>query len=781
MKNLKFVFYFFSLLTSCYLHAQNLSIPNVEKIYGGRVLSLCSYKLNSDSTRVFASTQSANSVFYTDVKSLATGSSSFQKWKVLPSLNASKNLGYIANIAAHETSGKLYFIHNESLYSTDIHASTITLLESKLIRYVKVVDNHLFYIKDKSLIVNTLNASGILTKIAEISIPNTLPNLPKLVLNTSDSKLFLFIDGTAPTLYKFKDALTPMSASTKYDTINLSALANPNKHWKAFGITGTNRILIGGHSSPEPAKKLIAYSDDNGATFTEYNTGISGVSGDEIVCTFVSGKSSVFYSKLYNYSDGSAGNWMEIGTPGGIETHPNDGGILADKNNPNLIYVTTDQGIGASVDNGKTLFEINNGMEAIQVNDINMTTNKDTAWIASKSGIRRVTNYKSTPNWTNAMFPNGDGSPYYSIAMHPKNSNIAYAGNVRIYKTMDAGATWKEMFSPEKKYAWLPQMYRFEAIEICPWDPNLIVAGAFYLENEKGGLFYSTDGGLNWQQQYIYISSGNKDVDVWDLTFNKEAGNTVLYVGVEYNTSSRSIYKLTWDATTKNFTVKQDMDATGTSVGYPISASILDLETSNTGDTILACGTDVGSNHAIAYFKSISGTNKWTPFTTSGFPMITGKIGKAITKGIDTIYVAVDHEVYILPATVSTWSLGYSYPTGTEINFLYYDDLLIGTGTGLYGHTGVKSNTSSIEFIANNGSNDVNITLYPSPTSKELFVNSKHTIKSIHIHSLLGKEVYSIKKESNDYIIDVENFHSGIYVITFEDQYGVYTSKFSKN
>jgi hypothetical protein len=93
----------------------------------------------------------------------------------------------------------------------------------------------------------------------------------------------------------------------------------------------------------------------------------------------------------------------------------------------------------------------------------------------------------------------------------------------------------------------------------------------------------------------------------------------------------------------------------------------------------------------------------------------------------------------------------------------------------------VKSNTSSIEFIANNGSNDVNITLYPSPTSKELFVNSKHTIKSIHIHSLLGKEVYSIKKESNDYIIDVENFHSGIYVITFEDQYGVYTSKFSKN
>ncbi len=32
----------------------------------------------------------------------------------------------------------------------------------------------------------------------------------------------------------------------------------------------------------------------------------------------------------------------------------------------------------------------------------------------------------------------------------------------------------------------------------------------------------------------------------------------------------------------------------------------------------------------------------------------------------------------------SSWTLGYSYPNGTQINVLYYDGLVVGTGTGLY-------------------------------------------------------------------------------------------------
>jgi hypothetical protein len=127
------------------------------------------------------------------------------------------------------------------------------------------------------------------------------------------------------------------------------------------------------------------------------------------------------------------------------------------------------------------------------------------------------------------------------------------------------------------------------------------------------------------------------------------------------------------------------MDGAYTAVGYAITATIIDLEVSVTADTIFACGTDAGSNHPIAYYKILNGANLWTNFTTSGFPSSSGQQGKAITVGHDTCYVAVDNEIYTLDMVAGTaWSSAYAYPNGTEINVLFYDDLLVGTGTGLY-------------------------------------------------------------------------------------------------
>jgi hypothetical protein len=774
MNYFKLSFLLFS--TTCHFsNAQNLSIPTVENVYGGRVLTLCSHKINSDSTRLFASTESANSVFYTDLKSIASSTSSFKNWKVIPSLDATKNIGVINNMDVHAKSGKLYYVVNENLYKTDILATSSTTIESKLIRLVKIVDDYLLYIKDNKLVVNSLDGSGNLSKISEINIPIISPNLPKLILD-KDNKIVLFTDGATPSLYKFSDAIASMSASTTYSTISLSTITNPNRKWKAFGISNTGRYILGGNSIPEPASKLIAYSDDKGVTWNYYNTGISGVSGDEIFCTTVGANEYVYYSKLYNNENGNTGKWKEFGVPGGIETHPNDGCILTDPNNSSLIFVTTDQGIGASIDNGETLFEIDNGLEAVQVNDISMTTDKNTAWIASKAGIRRVTNYKTTPVWTNAMFPNGDGSPYYSVAMDPTNSDIAYVGNIRIYKTTNKGTTWTKLFDPNTKYGWLEQMYRFEAIEICPWDNNLIVAGAYHMESNNGGLFYSTDGGSTWNQHYIQATSGSYDADIYDLVFTKEAGNTILYAGVEYNSVSRSIYKLTWDNTTKKFSSSQDMDASGTAVGYPISATIIDLETTTTGDTILAIGTDVGMNHPIAYYKSISGSNKWTTLPTSGFPMTAGKVGKAITIGIDTIYAAVDNDVYIYPTSSSAWSLGYSYPKGTEINFLYYDELLVGTGTGLYGQVG-KNKTTHVKI--ENSNSDINI--FPNPTDKMLYINSESELKSIQIKDLLGKKVENFETNLTNKSINLEGLKDGIYIIEIETNTTNHSLRMIKN
>jgi hypothetical protein len=160
--------FLFATTIGFFSNSQSLSIPNVEKVYGGRVLSLCTHKINSDSTRLFASTESANSVFYTDLKSIASSAASFKNWKVLPSLDASKNIGVINNMDVHSKSGKLFYVVNENLYKTDVLVSSSTLLESKLIRFVKIFNDHLLYIKDNKLVVNSIDALGNLTKICEI-------------------------------------------------------------------------------------------------------------------------------------------------------------------------------------------------------------------------------------------------------------------------------------------------------------------------------------------------------------------------------------------------------------------------------------------------------------------------------------------------------------------------------------------------------------------------------------------------------------------------------------
>ena len=59
-----------------------------------------------------------------------------------------------------------------------------------------------------------------------------------------------------------------------------------------------------------------------------------------------------------------------------------------------------------------------------------MNTGFTIGWVASKSGIRNVTDYNtSSETWSDTHFPNGDGSPYYSVAMDPNDDSIVFVGN----------------------------------------------------------------------------------------------------------------------------------------------------------------------------------------------------------------------------------------------------------------------------------------------------------------------------------------------------------------
>lgn len=760
-----------------------LGVPTVEDVYGGRIRAINGYQFHTDSTRLFVATQSANSVFYTDVLS-NSGAPIINKFKVVPSLDDTQNFGSsIQNIQIHEASESIYFTSaNNELYSTDILSSTANNTGVSGVNDVIIQGDYIFASGAGQIHFGTLDASNNFTPGSgmPISYPS-FTDLSYMVIHPTSKKMYIFGKGTSPKLYVSTDDYDAFSGSTTFTDIS-PTLTSPSVTWTAFGIAPDGRFFIGGNNNNN---KFIAYSDDNGTSYTEFDSTINGTSATNFSFSGNSSNYYVLFASMFSNNKGISGTWAKFGTSSHY-THPNDGVVYVDPVNADIFYSTSDQGFGISTDKGVTVTSADAGIEAVQVNDMEMTADKKTGWIASKSGIRKVTNYDTSPTWTNSLWPNGDGSGYFSIAMKPTDDATAYAGNVRVYKTIDSGASWTKVFTPENAPYNYPNVgTQANALTICPFDENIVFAGFSIKDSDKGGLFVSEDAGSSWSQVLLHASTGSNDVDVNDVVFTNESGTIVAYVGVTYDGAGTgySIYKV--EQTSGGWSAAQDMGPSGTSTGSVIVVSINDLDYDVTTNTVYATGTDAGTNHPVSYYKSLGGTNLWTVNTTSGFPTSSAtlnKVGRAIVHdGTNTLYCAIDHEIYYLTSTASSWVLGYSYPVGTEINCLFYDELLVGTGTGLYAQADPSSSTAST-----NDFNENLFTTYPNPVKSGNYLSIRFSEAidnpTFRITTLQGKVIKEYQKnevinDSNISKIKVDDVSQGIYLLSIYNKKRKLTTK----
>ncbi|MEO0899404.1 MAG: T9SS type A sorting domain-containing protein [Bacteroidota bacterium] len=738
---------FFSIFSG--LHAQ-LSAPKAEAIYGGRVVGITAIGLSGDSSRIFVTTESANSAFYADVKHSSGTPSSFSPFQVIPSMNASAGLGgNIRDIAGHGTSGNMFFIHQGNLYGTHPDSSSYYTIEGiGGVNSLFIDHDHLFYVKGAELHYGKLNAIGFYT--ADASSPIILPaGIMETVLSVHPQSkcLYVFGKGNNPSLYKSLVPFDSLALNKTLKDISPAVLSGVTD-WSAFAIAPDGRMFAAGSNFMQ--KKIGLASNDS--TWRSYSSGFGGAPGTNISFGGDSSFYKVYYANMVNDSMGVDSLWHTFGIFG-KETNPNDGPVWGDPVNMDVVYMSTDMGIGCSENRGDRIFEINEGITAVQVNDFDMLVNKTTAWAASKSGIRKVSTYTSSPSWTKPFFPMGDGSPFYAVGMAGQDTNTVYACNLRVYKSTNGGMNWNRLFSAEDPPYNFPAFgnnmtgaAQIRSVEVCPFDTNIVMVGYTIERGNNGGLFYSYDGGANWDQILITASSVGNDVNVEDIIFAMDGTDTVAFVGVSHNStypSGQSVYKLTKSGS--NWIVKQDMDASGTSSGTPIMASITDIAKSPTGDTLVVCGTDMSTNQPVSYFKALNSSRLWESFPSAGFPSTGGQQTKAITYGIDTIYVAVDEDIYLIPVGGSSWTLGYSYPRGTSIQFLYFDELLVGTESGIFGHQGTNTPATLIDFY--NWNEDWSLVqVYPNPVTKfplsiQLTQASSSPVQ-VNIYDALGRLTY---------------------------------------
>ncbi|GAB4327988.1 MAG: hypothetical protein Kow0037_01970 [Calditrichia bacterium] len=728
-----------------------LSAPEVEDVYGGRIKAISITEIDSANSLVYISTESANSMFYTTVEHTSGGPVG-HAFKAVPDLDLDDGYGGgVTAIQTDEESGFFFALYQDKIISADTTAGSRVEVVPFGVRGIKVYDQRLFYLQEEppgqlQLHFGTIDAaSGAFSEASESPIAvGTAPVEPiaQLDIDPLSGCLYIFLGGTAPSMFKSSDSYHSLTGSTNFSTIDLSALGNQNRY-AAFAIAPDSRIFIGGVKNQEPFHtKFIGYSDDGGASWDTLDTQVGGASGANIAIADHDSTYWVYFGTAMSTNKGEINSWQPIGSSS-FETHPNDGWVAVDTIDPFLVVVTTDQGIGASVDGGMSIFEVNDGVEAVQVNDIEMDAAKNEAWLASKSGIRRVSGYSSGSKMWDLFFPNNDGSPYYSVAMDTTHPDTAYAGNVRVYRTFDGGATWQMLLDTGNPTHGFDFFSYVSALEVVQFKPELVFAGVNSPSSGvTGGIFFSRDYGNNWQR----VSTGVYNPEVTDILVVPSIGDTVTaFVACDYvndgTTSSYGVKEVTYLISSDSLSFKNDM--VGNSGTNITNFGATDLAVNSAGD-VFACGYN-SSNEPRVYVMMKDSTF-WQMLPTAGLP-ISGK-ASALTVGLNTLgeevpYLSIENDIYNFDPASGNWTLSFSYPVGSKISVLFWDDLMVGTATGLYSHqmnlSGVENgapNTTISRFVLHQN--------YPNPfnpqTTIKYMISERARVK-LEIFNLTGQQI----------------------------------------
>lgn len=754
-------------LLSCSIsYAQTLSVPDAQGVYGGSVLHMAQADDGVNFSRLYFATESANSIFYADVQHIGSRPV-FDSVTPLPSADWDNGYGSNVNqVQAYSTTGQVFFLSMGNIYSADPTSSSASLVMSMAKNFL-IEGNVLIAVlngaqptSNDSLVFGSLDLMGNFTASGGFDLTRKFNGSPQMVVDITTNYLHLFEAGATPYQLRIAENINSMTSSPTITSAVNPAPVLPNIEWMTFGISPDGKWYVAGGPSfgaPPSTDRKVAYSADNGMTWTTSDFNLpgppGGVPGPNFQFTAVGAlQYAVYCGRAYSDSIGAPGTWREIGHAfTGDNNKANDGFVLMDYRNQSTAYITTNVGLGFSRYDADSVYGANEGLTAVQVNDIDMTPSFATGWVASKSGIRKVEAYKSgAPSWSLPMFPNGDGSPYYTVAIDPSDSNTVYAGNGRVYKTTNSGASWNLIFDPmmggmHGSYNYPRVGTRVTGISVSPKNSDRIMVTYSLDQTDNGGVFYSDDGGSNWAQFPLLGGWPGQDVDINDIVAVENAFDVTYYLALDSDPTTAGYYGL--------FTVRDTAGGTrriGQDSNFGPTDALLDLELTKGGDTLLALyHTSSTINPPYRIYMLDLSTQTWS--------YVVGRNGvtpSAIAAGDGQLFMAQANEIYIHPidSILAPWTLGYSYPVGTRIETLFYDELLVGTGTGLYAHD-FNNNISIVEETP------LSYRIYPNPSDGYIHWD---IVDDVCLFNASGQEVLQLQGVNE---MNLQSLAAGIYFL----------------
>lgn len=196
-----------------------------------------------------------------------------------------------------------------------------------------------------------------------------------------------------------------------------------------------------------------------------------------------------------------------------------------------------------------------------------------------------VTSSGGAGTWvTNGPF--GIGSYVDSVAIHPQNQSLMYAGSVDggLYRSSNGGSTW----TPSNTGL---TASRVSAIVIHPSSPTILFAGT-----ATAGVFRSQDSGTTWTPANTGLPSG---FYVWSLAISRQSPNTLFAGGY----GETNLYRSTDGGNTWS----------SSNGGLPPNLTAVSVTVHPTNQTMVFCGIAGGG-----LYRSLDGGNSWSQLT-NGF------------------------------------------------------------------------------------------------------------------------------------------------------------------
>jgi len=183
---------------------------------------------------------------------------------------------------------------------------------------------------------------------------------------------------------------------------------------------------------------------------------------------------------------------------------------------------------------------------------------------------------------------------------------------------------------------------------------------------------------------------------------------------------------------------------------------------------LFAAGQDLTTGAPALFSKDMDGASQWEWMDMSALPLSDYDNGiSALAFGNNRVFIAMDEEIYYYDFDNAAWALGYSYPEGTQINVMYYDELLVGTGTGLYAH-GVFESTS---IVTEAPVAALSLEAFPNPTTGQCTVRLGEEARGeVSVLDMAGRVLFTTRVTSPQVQLDMSELTSGNYLVRWTNE-----------